>query len=617
MSISRAIRKFRNCLLKRAHVSVMVLYSITVGLLPTPSLCDGTNVRGLELQTDSTTQILNAEGLEIATHLEPHFGHAVELQGSSTSALHLGTKLYMSGGTISFWVKPHWGPNSPESHTFMSARWNDSRQSYLAISEGWWEPSGRGRLYFIVSNEDIMHCSSETQLPTETWSLITVTWASGTLGFCNLYVDDVLRAKTQHLWPGLSTTDGIELGTDRAASDNRGRTAQATIAGLKILSHPVTQRDIIQRYTAEEDASALYTKKWAWLDIDDKSGTVRPAAKTPAAHFTRAIFDEDSAWATDQKTIDERLRRISRAGFNVYVPCIWHGRGTLYPSDIAPPDGRFKNRLSQGWDPLAYLISHAHALKIAVFPWFTVVRREDKAHPEWAERGTPDGAFDVHSSGFRDFAVKLMLDVVARYEVDGINLDYIRAMGVCTSEFCQHDYLKRAGKALLADYAGGSPDAVAWQRIQVWQDDAVGELVQNFATRARALRPGLLIAVDGNALNPGVRRSLEGRDEISWANRNWVDVFFNMDYRPEFDLAAVNAARSRLIDADKIWLLVGNYDLVDGVPESRSGEWLSKVVAFAQDVRKDRGVGVYLYGQLSEEQIESLRLRSVAPTQRY
>jgi hypothetical protein len=170
---------------------------------------------------------------------------------------------------------------------------------------------------------------------------------------------------------------------------------------------------------------------------------------------------------------------------------------------------------------------------------------------------------------------------------------------------------------LLADYAGGSPDTMAWQRIQSWQDEAVGTLVHDFVTRARALRPSLIITVDGNASRPGARRPLEGRDEISWANRNWVDVFFNMDYRPEIDLTAVNAARSLLIDADKLWLLVGNYDLVDGVPKPRSGKWLSKVIAFAQDVRRDRGVGVYLYGQLSEEQIETLRFSVFAPPQRH
>ena len=67
-------------------------------------------------------------------------------------------------------------------------------------------------------------------------------------------------------------------------------------------------------------------------------------------------------------------------------------------------------------------MKRAHALNILVYPWFTVVRREDNAHPESAEAGTPQNAYDVHQPGFRTFAAQLILDVVARYDIDGVNL---------------------------------------------------------------------------------------------------------------------------------------------------------------------------------------------------
>ncbi len=582
---------------------IPVLFSVAVIGADRPT-------QGLESKTDLMGTIADDEGNRAASTIDPRLGKVVEL-GGRTDRLHLNVSLHMDGGTISFWVKPEWKVNSKDSHTLISARWNDSRRSYLAISEGWWEPVGTGRLYFIASNEDIVHCSSALQLPPQIWSLITVTWASGPHGYCKLFIDDELRASTERGWSGGGVLERIELGSDAAATNSSGRTAKASIAGLKVLLYAVAQQDVIQRYKSEEDPETLYTKKWAWLDQVD--GTTS-ASSGEVADFKRAIFDEDNAWSTGPAAIDNILARISAAGFNVYVPCIWHGHGALFPSRVAAPDPRFKDAFAKGWDPLEYLVKHAHALKISVYPWFTVVRREDNAHPEWAEAGTPQGAYDIHQPGFRDFAAQLMLDVMLRYEIDGVNLDYIRAMGVCTSEFCQRNYRERTGKGLLEDYANGAPGTSAWLRIQDWQDSAVSALVRGLSARAREVKPALIISVDGFAVSSQMQRPLEGRDEISWANSGWIDVIFHMDYRPEIDILAVHAARTMLIDQSKLWLLVSNYDLIDNSPEPRTGKWLRKVMDFSQYFERDRGIGVYLYSRLTDEQTDALRFSAAKPS---
>ena len=47
---------------------------------------------------------------------------------------------------------------------------------------------------------------------------------------------------------------------------------------------------------------------------------------------------------------------------------------------------------------------------------------------------------------FRHLMANLIAEVVSRYDVDGINLDYVRAIGLCTSDFCQADYQKRSAE---------------------------------------------------------------------------------------------------------------------------------------------------------------------------
>ena len=116
----------------------------------------------------------------------------VKLQKNESARAKLLHPLNSAEGTISFWVKPQWGSDSRVSHTLMNAQWGDSRKSYMVISNGWWEPVGTGRLYFILSNEDLAFCSSDRELPNKVWSLVTAVWKAGKDGSCKLFVDDVL-----------------------------------------------------------------------------------------------------------------------------------------------------------------------------------------------------------------------------------------------------------------------------------------------------------------------------------------------------------------------------------------------------------------------------------------
>lgn len=562
---------------------------------------------GLLSGADKTAEIVRADGVSAVASHDPHFGDVAEFPAAGAGSAHLDAMLRMEGGTISFWVRPEWNSGAAESHTLLSAQWDDPRHSYLAISEGWWEPAGAGRLYFIVSNEDIVHCSSDIRLPPQVWSLVTATWNSGSHGFCRLYVDDELRASIEQRWSGGKSLQRIQFGSDSGAPNGHGRTAAAGIAGLKILHYAASHREVMARYEAEENPEATYQKKWAWLDQDwSPAGGRRTPSEPSRVRFARVIFDEDTGWARSPAEIDERLRRIIAAGFSVYVPCVWHGRGLVYPSSAAPAESSMQAVISNGWDPLAYLLKEAHARGVAVYPWFTVVRREDRAHPEWALSGTPLNAYDAHQPGFRDFALKLLLDVVARYDVDGVNLDYIRTMGVCVSMFCQKDYFAETGGQLLTDFRGGEPDAGARQRIQGWQDAAIAKIVGPFAKQARIIKPGLIISMDGHLLDAANPRPLEGRDESAWANHNWIDVIFHMDYRSEVDVGGMQAARARLTDPAKLWLLAGNWDFVDGRLQPRSGRWVRRVVDFARSNLRDRGVAFHMYESLSDEQVQAL-----------
>jgi uncharacterized lipoprotein YddW (UPF0748 family) len=165
----------------------------------------------------------------------------------------------------------------------------------------------------------------------------------------------------------------------------------------------------------------------------------------------RVMFDEAITWATSKEATDQILDRLKAAGMNIYVPCVWHGRGTFYPSTLNQLDPRLAKSVVPGEDRLDYLIKRAHAMGIQVHPWFTVALREGDAFPQFAEPGTPDSKYNIHDAKFRAFIHDVMMDVVKRYDVDGVNLDYIRAGGFCLSEACIEDYRQKFGRSLRKD----------------------------------------------------------------------------------------------------------------------------------------------------------------------
>ena len=105
----------------------------------------------------------------------------------------------------------------------------------------------------------------------------------------------------------------------------------------------------------------------------------------------RAILDETFQFWTTREAADRTLSRIKEAGFNVYIPVVWYGAGTTWPSRLAPWDPALSAQAATGFDPLRYVIEKAHVLGIEVHPWFTVVLRRSDLFPEFALQGVLEG----------------------------------------------------------------------------------------------------------------------------------------------------------------------------------------------------------------------------------
>ena len=506
------------------------------------------------------------------------------------------TLIRSKAGTISFWVRPHGGHSRSTSHTFLSLGWNHPLNSYLAISQGWWEPLGEGRLYFILSNQDYIHCSREYVLPDNSWSMITVTWHKG---ICKLFVNGDKIAEHKGSLENDYAVDGpLYYGSDQGSTERKGRKADAQLAALTIWQVALKEREVaslFRLFNPQEDEKRRHTSQSCSSCFRSSGGQLLES---------RVLFDEDILWATSKQSTDLILKKIKSAGFNVYVPCVWHGRGTYYPSDITSPDSRVAERIKAGDDPLDYLLSQAHGMGIEVHPWFTVVRREDDQYRSFYNNGTPDKAYDVHNRQFREFISQLIVDVVRRYSVDGINLDYIRSMGVCSSPTCSNDYREKYGRSLSFDIKLLKIPGKRVKTLEAWNRDSVSAIVERVSHDAKNIRPSLIISVDAHPLHR--RLALEGQDALGWVKSGLVDVIFNMDYSRQVDYEKAQEVTKSLGQRGQMIMLYSLYDIIDGEIIGREPEKIVDSVVRSRTMWPSAGVAYYHYKRLTPHQSHEL-----------
>ena len=120
---------------------------------------------------------------------------------------------------------------------------------------------------------------------------------------------------------------------------------------------------------------------------------------------------------------------------------LWQVRqgGTAYYKSSYEPWGYYAGYRYPGYDPLAYAIREAHKRGMEVHAWFNTFdasSTHDGApsheHPEWVCRDRDGNPMTSHRSlspglpEVRAYLVKVAMEIVRKYDIDGLHLDYVR-----------------------------------------------------------------------------------------------------------------------------------------------------------------------------------------------
>ena len=264
--------------------------------------------------------------------------------------------------------------------------------------------------------------------------------------------------------------------------------------------------------------------------------------------------------------VDTLLQRVRAAHMNAVIVQMRKRGDAHYASPLEP----FATQQQEGFDALAYLIERAHSEtpRIEVHVWLN-------CHPIWPGSGWPsdpkhilnrrpeiqtedyDGkritevgyAGDWGHPVYQEWFAKVVLDIVRRYDIDGIHFDYIRYTGERWgyNPMSVERFNRRYGRA-------GKPEPTdpLWKQ---WRRDQVTAAVRNIYAQATALKPRLKVSAalitwgDGpqNAddwVNRSAYRAVF-QDWQSWLREGILDMAIPMVY--------YNEANPRLAEYYRRW----------------------------------------------------------------
>lgn len=216
-----------------------------------------------------------------------------------------------------------------------------------------------------------------------------------------------------------------------------------------------------------------------------------------------------------RKSLREIVERLHAANFNAIIFQTRSRGDAFYQSSFEPWARELTGITGQdpGWDPLAFLIEHARIRGMEVHAWFNVYKvwggspiphELEPPHildrnPEWARLDGVEWWLDPGEPGVQSYLMKVALDLVERYPVDGIHFDHIRYPD------------RRFDDAITHKRFGGNKD------IEEWRRDNITNFVREFYRYATAIRPDLKI---GSA-PVGVYKPIHG---FFWATA-YVDYY--------------------------------------------------------------------------------------------
>jgi hypothetical protein len=202
---------------------------------------------------------------------------------------------------------------------------------------------------------------------------------------------------------------------------------------------------------------------------------------------------------TTREECDRNLDTLQKAHANAAFLSLGSWAYAAYHSDILPPMPGYEK-----FDSLGYFIREAHRRNIKVFGYIAALygsstlpadnRNIYTLHPDWFAKAGPDPDMpkfpDPANPNVVRFVGDIFCELVAKYDLDGVGLDYLRYP---TPQSLNFDSLSRDTilNKCKVDILDGNPwnDPAKTKTLQAFRMDAIAILTQKIRSRFLATKP--------------------------------------------------------------------------------------------------------------------------------
>jgi uncharacterized lipoprotein YddW (UPF0748 family) len=238
------------------------------------------------------------------------------------------------------------------------------------------------------------------------------------------------------------------------------------------------------------------------------------------------------------------LDRAAQLKLNVIIFQVRPACDALYASELEPWSefltGAMGKRPEPLYDPLSFAVEEAHRRGLELHAWFNPFRaghpsaksaladnHVSRLHPQWVRHYGKQVWLDPGEKEARDYSLRVVMDVVRRYDIDGVHFD---------DYFYPYKELNRAGEEMEFPDEGSWKKSGAGRSISRddWRRENVDQFIQSVYTSVKAAKPWVKFGVSPFGIwRPGNPPSIKGfdayeklyADSRKWLSKGWIDYF--------------------------------------------------------------------------------------------
>ncbi len=265
-----------------------------------------------------------------------------------------------------------------------------------------------------------------------------------------------------------------------------------------------------------------------------------------------------------QRELLAMLDRAKALNLNAIIFQVRPAADALYDSPLEPWSAHLTGTMGEApvpfYDPLAFAVEEAHRRGLELHAWFNPYRayhpsskstlppeHVGRAHPEWVRTYGDYLWLDPGEKGAQEHVVSVIMDVVRRYDIDGVHFD---------DYFYPYKAYAGTGNTDFPDslsYAAAIGEGTTLSRDD-WRRSNVDSLVARVYREIKAEKPWVLFGISPFGIwRPGYPEgvgSFDAYDELyadarKWLRSGWVDYFTPQLY---WRLDQANAPFGALLD---------------------------------------------------------------------